>query len=97
MSERCTVKGRMRSHEKRYPGSHVPEEGEIWINAPGTYYIGYNSDDGAQLRIDTMAMFPWLSIVEDVTGSAVIATTVFPAPRPATQTVVCDLLRRIAF
>ncbi|NIR62686.1 MAG: hypothetical protein GWO10_02545 [candidate division Zixibacteria bacterium] len=58
--------------------SAILVQGELWIATGGNYYIGYNSDDGAQLRIDTMGAFPWLSIFEDATGSATIASTLFP-------------------
>jgi hypothetical protein len=66
--------------------SAILVEGEIWIATGGTYYIGYNSDDGAQLRIDTMGVFPWLSIKENVTGSAVLTTTLFPNDTLRTDT-----------
>jgi hypothetical protein len=58
--------------------SAILVEGDIWIPVAGTYYIGYNSDDGARLTINTAGAFPWLSISENVTGLAVIANTYLP-------------------
>ena len=51
--------------------------GEIWVSTPGTYYIGFNSDDGAQLTILGLPG-PWLSIVEDATGNALITSKYTP-------------------
>ena len=45
--------------------------GHIYIQTPGTYYIGFNSDDGAQLTIYGGA---WNRIIEDATGLAQITT-----------------------
>jgi len=43
--------------------------GELIITVPGTYYLGYNSDDGASLEI---AGVPWVGIVPGSNGSATI-------------------------
>jgi len=47
----------------------VKVTGQLDIPLGGTYQIGFNSDDGASLRISRRL---WGSIVEDATGNAVI-------------------------